>query len=196
MRPSVVFLVSLSACATSGLAGPVSLFEDTFDTENGGTGTLNYDGWAQWTVSDGTVDLIGNGFNDLLPSNGLYVDLDGSTANSGLFQSVEIDLDPGLYELRFELGGSQRGGSDTATVTLGDYLNESFTLQSDEPFQLITRSFEVVSADTVRIAFQNAGGDDAGLLLDDVGLTLVPAPASVAVLVLAAAGLRRRDRAR
>ena len=43
------------------------------------SGELNYTGFADWIVSSGNVDLFGNGFFDLLPGNGLYVNLAGST---------------------------------------------------------------------------------------------------------------------
>lgn len=40
-------------------------------------GALAYCGFQNWKV-EGSVDLLGNGFFDLLPGNGLYVDLVGS----------------------------------------------------------------------------------------------------------------------
>ncbi len=56
---------------------------------------LNYAGFANWDVLDGFVDLIGNGFFDLLPGNGLYVDLDGSTGDAGkLISKTTFTLDP------------------------------------------------------------------------------------------------------
>ena len=45
---------------------------------------LNYNSFSQFSVTNGTVDLIGNGFFDFYPSQGRYVDLDGSTGNAGL----------------------------------------------------------------------------------------------------------------
>lgn len=42
-------------------------------------GELNYTGFANWDVIQNTVDLCGNGFFDLLPGNGLYVDMNGTT---------------------------------------------------------------------------------------------------------------------
>ena len=66
-----------------GAASATPIFEDNFDSENGGNGVTNYTGFINWTVTDGTVDLIGNGYFDFFPGNGLYVDMDGSTNNAG-----------------------------------------------------------------------------------------------------------------
>ena len=71
------------------------LFEDNFDTENDGIGELSYDNLANWTILSGGIDLIGNGFWDAYPGNGLYLDLDGtygsdrSQAKAGTIQTKE-----------------------------------------------------------------------------------------------------------
>ena len=44
-----------------GSAQALTIFEDNFDSENGGNYQLNYSGFANWDVTDGTVDLIGEG---------------------------------------------------------------------------------------------------------------------------------------
>ena len=62
----LVVLVGLAA----GRADAAVIFSDNFDGENGGVGALNYAGFANFTVSNGSVDLIGNGFFDYLPANG------------------------------------------------------------------------------------------------------------------------------
>ena len=70
----ILFLFNgrLSFSGFSANAGVI--FSDNFNAENGGTGVLNYNSFNNWTVTDGTVDLIGNGFFDFYPGNGLYVD--------------------------------------------------------------------------------------------------------------------------
>jgi hypothetical protein len=45
-----------------------------------GEGELNYKSFTNWNVTGGSIDLMGNGFLDFLPGNGLYVDLAGSYA--------------------------------------------------------------------------------------------------------------------
>ena len=95
------------------------LLEGSFDTENNGIGALNYEAFENWSVSDGAVDLIGNGFFDFFPGNGLYIDLDGSASDAGIFESVSVRLTPGDYLLEFNLSGSHRGDSHTVSVPFG-----------------------------------------------------------------------------
>ena len=70
--------------AFGSAAQAVPVFADSFDANVLGLNAVP----TGWSVSDGTVDIIGNNFSgtsfDLLPGHGAYIDLDGSTANSGL----------------------------------------------------------------------------------------------------------------
>ena len=62
----------LAAALTAALTGAASaapLFSDNFNAQNGGVGTLNFSGFTNWTVSNGSVDLIGNGFFDFYPGD-------------------------------------------------------------------------------------------------------------------------------
>lgn len=151
------------------------LFADDFDAENGGTGALNYAGFANWGVTDGTVDLIGNGFFDFYPGNGLYVDLDGSTADAGvLTTTMTFALPEGSYELSFDLGGSQRGDSNDVTVTLGGLYTDTFTLASADPLTGVSVPVAVPAGGAlVTLSFENAGGDDIGAIVDNVQLASV-----------------------
>lgn len=145
------------------------LLEDHFDSENNGTWRENYSDFVNWDVTDGSVDLIGNGFADYFPSNGLYIDLDGGTYHAGTLASkATFILNPSNYKLQFDLAGSQRGDTNTVTVRLGSVYSESFTLDSDVPFTTITRNIPVSTASNGKLIFQHAGGDNIGLLLDNV----------------------------
>jgi hypothetical protein len=151
--------------------GTPYLVNEPFDFERNGVAQLNYSAFANWTVTRGSVDLIGLGSNDLLPGNGLYLDLDGSTASAGRLQSSAVfNLAPGTYELQFDLAGSRRGDTNTVTVSLGTVYSESFTVASSQPFTRITRNITVGEAETGRLVFDHAGGDNVGLLLDKVKL--------------------------
>ncbi len=171
------------------------IFMDNFDTENGGVGTVNYVGFANWTVSNGTVDIIGNGFADALPGNGLYVDLDGSTSNAGIL-STQITVTPGEYWLSFDLAGSQStfgSANNSVDVSFGMVFSESFTAADFDPFSTVQRSFTVLAGNTATLAFDHdAGGDNFGILLDNVRLeqhdpvSAVPEPMS---MLLFGAGL-------
>jgi hypothetical protein len=186
------------SCASESFGQDV--FFDDFNAENGGVGAVNYNGFAQWSVSDGTVDLIGNGFFDAYPGNGLYVDLDGSSGNAGVLTSVPIALTPGSYVLEFDLGTLSGFAANTMTVSLGGEYSEIFQ-ESDAglspTFNLISRPITVASAGSLSLVFDHPGGDDFGLVIDNVRLTLVPEPGSLALLIAGAiamglAALRRR----
>ena len=151
-------------------AGPI--FFDNFNTENGGNGLLNYNSFGKWTINNGAVDLIGSpGFFDFFPSNGLYVDLDGTQFHAGTFTSIGISLAPGHYLLSFDLAGSQRGDTNTVQVNVsGGLASSTYTFGSDVPLTHETMSFIVGSPMTINLSFQNNGGDNIGLILDNVSL--------------------------
>lgn len=178
---------SVGLLATAAL-GQTS-FSDSFNSETLG---LNYTGFANWTVSDGSVDVIGIGFYDLHPGNGYYVDLDGTTSDSGVLKT-NFDVMAGYtYTVSFKLGGSMRGDTNTVHVELDGYA-EDFTLASGDPLATVVRTVSVASAGS-RLSFENGGGDNLGAILDDVNIRAVPEPATLAVLGLGALGLIRRRR--
>ena len=147
------------------------LFEDNFETENGRKPQLTYTGFKNWDVIQGSVDLIGLGFWDFFPEHGLYVDLDGTTRQAGTLSSKKIfRLEPGSYRLEFDLAGNPLSGPNTVAVRLGRVYNEVFTLNQKEPFRKITRQLSVSATEEGKLVFQHAGGDDQGLLLDNIRL--------------------------
>ena len=181
----LLIAAALSACAgpahaPAPAAGFPVLLEDDFDGENGERPALMYRDFAHWRVKDGTVDLVGAGSDwDFHPGNGLYVDLDGDRPNGvrfepGVLASREaFPLERGEYELRFRLGGSRRGDTNTVEVALGDVHRERITLPSEAPLQTYVRTLRVTAPRQARLSFDNAGADGFGLLLDDVRLRRV-----------------------
>ncbi|MEH2422839.1 MAG: PEP-CTERM sorting domain-containing protein [Nostoc sp.] len=175
--------IGFATTNSASAATVTTLLQDDFNQENNGVGTLNYNQFANFDVINGSVDLIGNGFFDFLPGNGLYVDLDGSTFLAGTLQSkTTFNFQPGdIVNLSFQLAGNQRNAMiDPVTVTLGNLFNETFSLPPSQGFTTISRSFTVASATSATLNFRETGTDNIGLLLDNVTLTKsVPEPGSI-----------------
>jgi hypothetical protein len=108
-------VIALTALAAAGSAQAATvLFADTFDGEGTvGTSTLNYAGFANWTVA-GTVDLVQSGqFSiDCVGGTGKCVDLDGSRQASGTLLSKEIAFAAGrAVTVSFDVSGNQRNAT-------------------------------------------------------------------------------------
>ena len=182
----VIVLSMLSICTGSSKAAFVFLENfDSYDTQT------NWPGAGGWTVSDGSVDVIGNNpaYWNLLPGNGNYIDMDGSTNDAGKITSADIDLAPGDYVLYFDYAGNHRNGAaDTMIVTVNGVTGASTTITNilaTTPLTTGSIAFSITSATTVTISFEGLGGDKVGNLLDNVALdavggeNVVPAPGAV-----------------
>jgi hypothetical protein len=186
---TVLFAILTVGVCSSAFADTV-LFSDNFNSENSGVGALNYGSFVNWSITDGTVDLIGVKTSwDLVPGNGLYVDLDGSTGNAGVMTiKTPFNLAAGQYELSFDLAGNHRGYRDdvvTVQINGGLLFNNAYTLSSSAPLQTMTASFAVLSAGSYSLKFENAGGDNVGAILDNVILKQVqPVPEPTSLLLL------------
>jgi PEP-CTERM motif len=193
---AILFAILLLMMGTQ-MAFAAPILQDDFNSENGGVGVLNYNNFANWTVSNGTVDLIGNGFFDFYPGDGLYVDLDGSTNQAGLLSS-KIIFAPGSYVVSFDLGGSQREGYDNGNVvdiTMGiSDFSTSITRNTSDPLQLFTYNVTITTAGS--LTFHNLGGDNVGAILDNVTVSAaVPEPISLLLFglgLVGLAGIRRK----
>ena len=188
-----LLLAAVLTAAVGGAASAAPLFSDNFGT---GGAILNWNGGANWNVSAGTVDLIGDGtgFQYLPVGNGRYVDLDGTSNNAGVF-STDMTFGPGTYLVGFSLAGSQVGGSSTETVTisLGNWSTTISNIPSGQP--LTNYSFLATTTTSGSLSFSNAGGDNIGALLDNVSVSATPEPVSLLVfggLVAGGGWLARR----
>lgn len=192
-------LVSAALLVSATAAQGQVVFSDTFDAENGGVGAFNYNTFANWTVSNGAVDLIGNGAFDFYPGNGLYVDLDGTQFDAATFTSTSVNLLPGPYTLSFLLGVNTTGGTfnNFMTVSVGNAYSEQFSdanMGLPPTFATIQRNFVVAIPGPYSIVFDHAGGDNFGLIIDNVTLTRVPEPSCGILLGAASAAIALRRR--
>lgn len=186
---------ALALLATLAFAAPALAqipFTENFDAENGGIGQLNYTAFANWIVSAGSVDIIGNGFFDFYSGNGLYVDLAGSTGQAGTITSAPFAFVPGqIYTLGFTLGGNTGGPTNTVAVLLGSLVSDSLTLPPSQGLTNYSYNFSVLAPTNAALSFRNVEDGDRGAILTNV--SIIPAPAAAAMLALAGiAAIRRR----
>ena len=191
---SSLFLTHACTSANAGI-----IFSDNFDSEipdnlvHSGSDT-NYNSFTNWTVSNGSVDLVANGDWNLscAGGSGKCVDLDGSTGNAGKFTSSLLNLAAGSYVLTFDISGNQRNRpADSMSLTLGGYINDTISLSASAPWQTVNYSFDVTTASNNSISFNHNGGDNIGIMLDNVSLASVSVnePATIALLGLGLLGL-------
>lgn len=191
---AIVSAVALLSNASQSRAAVI--FSDDFNSENGGVAnaaTLNYTGFANWTVTSGSVDLIGNGYFDFYPGNGLYVDLHGSTQQPGSITTTQI-FAPGIYNVSVLIGGNARGDvPKTSELTAGPFVG-ILTLNSSDPLGLaptgniaIYSPWQLIIADLADTGNQNIGNVIDNVSIDRVGA--IPEPSTWAMMVLGFAGL-------
>ena len=121
------------------------------------------------------------------------MDLDGSTNNAGVLATAN-SFAAGTYTLNFLLGGSTRGDDNTVWVSLGDFVRE-ITLASNAG--LTNQGFTFTTRTAGNLSFENFGGDNLGLILDNITVdsatptqtASVPEPSTWAMLLLGFAGV-------
>jgi hypothetical protein len=156
--------------------------------------SLNATNLGAFTVTSGTVDVVGGAFFGSLcaaPESGNCVDLDGSNGQAGQISSANLTLTPGTYILSFDLIGSQRGVNTSTTVTLGTLYDQTFLLSSsDITSGIVDATINVGTTTVAPLIFTSNTPGNAGALLDNVSLvSSVPEPATLSFLGIGLAAL-------
>lgn len=192
-------ILATAACLAMAAPASAAVFADDFEAYTVGLNQTAFG--ANWTVTSGSVDLVGPGlFGGLCNVGSKCVDLDGSTSDAGVFASLALNLTGGVtYTANYDLAANRRGGTDFLTVMFGS-ASANYTLVSvsgSDPFTTQSLSFTPGSTGTYNLSFSAAGGDNVGPLLDNVTISAaVPEPATWAMMILgfgaAGAVMRRR----
>jgi PEP-CTERM motif len=176
-----------AALILAGTAAQAQLiFSDNFDTNPTGLNSTPADWFIFNDGTVGTVDIIGDNalLFDLIPGNGNYIDLDGTSGDAGVL-SRSFSLIGGVeYEATFKLAGNHRtDAAETVRVTFGTTFEDYAFAQAD-PFASRSLRFTPTFDDSYPIRFANSEGrDNIGMLLDDVRVYAVPEPQTYALLL-------------
>ncbi len=196
-------LASAAFAPTLALAAPTTIFFDDFAAEIGaagaGLGSANFasttnQSLANFTVTDGSLDLFTNtGFGLPCGSAGC-LDLDGTTGNAARIETgTALSFVAGAtYDITLTISGKNGGSAESLSFGLLGGPTDTFT--SPVGAQAATTavlSFTAAGSFADTLFIDHADGDNAGLLLDAVRVeeslpSTVPVPAS---LPLALAGL-------
>ncbi len=179
-------LIAAAILALSGAAqADMTIFTDNFNANPLGLNATP----AGWSVSAGTVDIIGNpSYYDFIPGSGRYIDLDGSTGNAGVLAKSFAMVAGTQYTVSFDLAGNHRNGAtETVTVKFGTS-SGSYSLPQNAGWTNYSLVFTPGVAASYSLSFENSGGDNIGMLLDNVNIHAVPEPETYAMM-LAGLGL-------
>lgn len=147
---------------------------------------LNFSSFLNWEVISGQANLLGPGLLDLLPGNGLYVELayPGTAARSTIRSIDSYALVTGnVYSISFKIAGNQTHPvagvppkvylrSTTAADTDANVFEANIGAAWNSPFTTFNLSFTATSDQTVRLYFSHQPvGTNSGALIDDIVFT-------------------------
>ena len=93
------------------------------------TPALDHKALKYWIVTRGTIDVVGNGFNDVYTGSGYYIDIAGTTSptNGSIRSRINQSLTAGdTYRLDWEIAGNHRaGGPNELRVLVTDQTNNA-----------------------------------------------------------------------
>jgi uncharacterized protein (TIGR03437 family) len=108
--------------------------------------------------------------------------LDGSTNDAADFSPTNtFALQAGVaYRVTYWISGNQRSGQDTLTVTFAGQTNTHANIPAAMPFSQQILAVTPAASTNARLVFSHSGGDNLGIILDDVAVEIAtagPAPA-------------------
>lgn len=149
-------------------------------------GVSNWAGWINWDVIQGVVDVLGNGFYDVLPGNGLYMDLRGSPVIGGNYDTPIIrsknafSLNSGhVYRVSLDLAANQvvdRSDTVTLRVLAGAVvvLTQTISLPDyTQPIHTYAFSFTAPSDMSVKIEISQSNNTGTDLSETQAGVLLM-----------------------
>lgn len=205
LRQMLAASIALLAAAAMPAQGAVVLLQDNFDSD-GAASVLNFNGFANWNVDNGTVDYIRSGGFGIGCAGGAggCVDLDGSSNNGGrMLSKLTFNLVASeTYRFTLDVSGNQRGGA-ADTLTFGFLGQASLTPAAIPPGAPFTvQSFEISGfSGPTQFFIETASNDNIGPIIDNVLVQCVscqpnnvaePGMLALFSLGLMGLGLRRR----
>lgn len=215
MRLALCSAITAVALTTGAAAQPKPgdiIFSDSFDSVPLGIDQTSLPGW---TITGGTIDVIGAPGYDPRPGHGHYLDMQGSSGHPGQLSILLPVPISGRYLVGFDWSGNPRADhgaiaidttpKDPNEVGLGAIID----VAADTPFLSAGHGTGVLSEGFFTLTFSTPPFFDTpeghfvtgtGLLLDNVTVTFIeaiPEPGTIALLGvgLGMVGLvRRRSR--
>ena len=196
--------VAQAALITNGsFENPNSTFTD--NTPGGNTamnlsvGATSVTGWT--VINDAITWIKGPSFALSTPAGEYFLDLTGTTSNSpygGVSQSIATTFGT-MYRVSFQLGSDTNYGLPTGVNVIAGATSQVFltSLTGLNRWTSYSMDFVAGSGSSTLLQFVGSAGRDY-IGLDDVSVTAVSEPASLAILALGLAGLvatRRRKQA-
>ncbi len=185
-------LGALSLMTLASFASATVLFYDDFEAD---TAALNQTNLTNWDVTRTAVDVVASGQFGLV-GNGKFLDMDGSQSSAGKIETKSTFnlVDGQMYELSYRASGNGRNAdTDSMDFSIGS-LSGNISGPGTVDWAYYTFAWTQVGDQSDVIIFDHLGGDNIGLLLDEVKLEAVPEPATMTMLGLGALALIRCKR--